>query len=362
MAKYLTKRKTSKGYHWTLTPPEDLIEAGVARKLTFRDGRTATGASKLLEKKVAQFRKGELVGNKLPENPSLRQLMGHYLNTRRFSTLAPSTQDVYTRIMEAICSTPYKTRTLGDWKVTEITSKVCSEVYDQWVSTGTTQTANERKRIFGVLFSHAISLDVVPRNPMASVKPLKHTPETVIWTRDQVQCFLDTAFSDFRWRSVGFLVLLCYEWGQRPIDIAHLRWDNLDFQTDTATITQRKRGATVQIPVEPDVKKLLLEQKQAYDFQEYVLPVLGGDKSWKPLHSGQWTNLSKEVKEKAGLPQELTVGTLRKTAIMECVEAGLDSTVIMQLSGHKSISSLNPYIKHTRKGAERALKARKKEP
>lgn len=360
MARYLTKRKTKSGYHWTLTPPEDLLEAGVARKLTFRDGRAAHGASKVLEKKVEQFRKGELVGKELPKEPSIRQLMGHYLQTKRLASLSTNTQNVYTRTLEAICRTPYKSKTLGDLKVSSLTSKICGEIYEHWVSTTTIPVANERKRIFGVLMAYGLSLDLLERNPMASVRPLKHTPETTTWTRQQVQSFLDTAFTDFRWRSIGLLVLLCYEWGQRPVDIANLKWDNLDFETDTVRIKQRKRGATVELPIEPEIKEILLKQREDYDFQQYVLPVLGGDKAWKPMQSTQWTNLSKEVKQAAGLPQGLNVGTLRKTAIMEMVEGGADAVQIKQVSGHKSISSLNPYIKNTRKGAEKAQSYRKK--
>jgi hypothetical protein len=40
------------------------------------------------------------------------------------------------------------------------------------------------------------------------------------------------------------------------------------------------------------------------------------------------------------------------------VEAGVDVTQIKQVSGHKSISSLDPYIKHTFSGASNALAQR----
>jgi site-specific recombinase XerD len=66
-----------------------------------------------------------------------------------------------------------------------------------------------------------------------------------------------------------------------------------------------------------------------------------------------------QVKAECGLPEELKVGHLRKTAITEFVAAGVDSTGIMQVSGHKNISSLNPYMKHTYEGARMAQSVRK---
>jgi hypothetical protein len=42
------------------------------------------------------------------------------------------------------------------------------------------------------------------------------------------------------------------------------------------------------------------------------------------------------------------------------VEAGVDAVGIMNVSGHKNIASLNPYMKHTLKGAATALSQRRK--
>jgi len=42
------------------------------------------------------------------------------------------------------------------------------------------------------------------------------------------------------------------------------------------------------------------------------------------------------------------------------VEAGVDVTGIKQVSGHKTLQSLNPYVKNTKRGAARALSQRRK--
>jgi integrase len=194
---------------------------------------------------------------------------------------------------------------------------------------------------------------------MSRVKKQSHEPKSIIWTKEQVKKFIDVAFSKFKYRNVGLIALMCYEWAQRPIDIRNLKWSNIDFENKKVTIRQTKRGATVQLPLEEPLFSLLKDQKELWDFQEYVLPYLRlSDNAYRPLNTSAMSTLVKEVKEIAGLPKELALGHLRKTAINEMVEASIDSTSIMQVTGHRNIESLSPYIKHTYSGAKSALAAR----
>lgn len=362
MATYLTKRKR-KGrgkYSWTLTPPEDILEAGIFKTKTFHDGRTARMAERLLKKVIADFRAGKLAPDVMPEDPTFNVLVAHYLDTAHFNSLSPNSRAVYRRGFDAIGQTPVGNKPLGMMRLSEFSSQLCSKIYSQWIENNSVAWANEKKRLWGVLFSYAMSIDLLDRNPMANVKAVHHEPQTTMWTQEQVEKFLDVAFSDFQYRAIGLLVLLCYEWGQRPVDIANLVWSNLDFDTDTVIIRQKKRGATVQLPISPEIKEMLLQQKEDFDFQEYVLPYLRGDNAWRPMTSDVWSTLFRKVAEEAGLPEELQVRGLRTTAITEMVEAGVDSVQIKQVSGHKSINSLNPYIKNSRRGAAAALSSRAK--
>jgi len=195
---------------------------------------------------------------------------------------------------------------------------------------------------------------------MSRVKKQSHEPKSIVWTKPQVEKFLDTAFSDFKYRSVGLIAFMCYEWAQRPIDIRQLKWEDIDFEQKKVTIQQTKRGATVQLPLEEPLFSMLKEQKDLWDFQEYVVPHhRASDNAYRPLSGSTMSTLVNEVKATAGLPESLLLGYLRKTAINGMVEASIDSTSIMQVTGHKNIQSLTPYIKHTYSGAKSALAARK---
>jgi integrase len=174
--------------------------------------------------------------------------------------------------------------------------------------------------------------------------------------------FLDTAFTKFEWRNIGLIVLMCYEWGQRPVDIRNLKWENVDLENQVVKITQTKRGATVELPVPDNINNMLVQQKEDWDFQEYVVPHLRPqDRAYRPLTVFQMTHLLGQVKDAAGLPDEIQVGDLRKTAIVQMIESEVDHLAIQSVTGHKNVASLNPYNKFSLKTAKSALDRRQRQ-
>ena len=153
--------------------------------------------------------------------------------------------------------------------------------------------------------------------------------------------------------------MMCYEWGQRPVDIRNLKWTDIDGAV--VTITQTKRGATVELPVPDNLMQMLQQQREDWDFQDYVVPHhRPQDSAYRPLTVSQMTALLREVKAIAGLPDELQVGDLRKTAIVEMIEGGVDHLAIQSVSGHKNVASLNPYNKFSLNTAKAALERRQR--
>ena len=104
---------------------------------------------------------------------------------------------------------------------------------------------------------------------------------------------------------------------------------------------------------------MLIQQKKDWGFQDYVVPYeRPADRAYRPLERSQISYLANEVKEVAELPPELKIGGLRKSGIVEMIDAGVDHLQIMSVTGHQNISSLGPYQKHTLAAAKSALKKR----
>ena len=292
----------------------------------------------------------------------LKDAVNKYLRTRQFLSLSRSTQRNYEYNLASFCRMSIMGKTLGNVRVDKINSLMCIEIYDTWEAETSTSNANHNARVFSVLMNHLVSTDVLLYNPMARVKKRSSTPRSVVWTHEQVMAFLDVAFTKFDYRSIGLIVLMCYEWGQRPVDIRNLKWESVNLDQRKVTITQSKRGATVELPIPDNLFEMLSQQKEDLDFQEYVVPHhKPSDGAYKPLTVMQMTALLGEVKAIARLPDELRVGDLRKTAIVQMIESGVDHLAIQSVSGHKNVSSLNPYNKFSFKTASNALERRQRQ-
>lgn len=286
----------------------------------------------------------------------------NYLHSKQFNSLARSSQINYESNLNSFCRMSVMGKTLGNVPINKITVAMCVEIYDTWEAETSTNNANHCARVFSVVMNYMCMLEHIYHNPMARVKKRKNKPRSVTWTHDQVVTFLDHAFTKFEWRSIGLIVLMCYEWGQRPVDIRNLKWDSVDLDQRKVTITQTKRGSVVELPIPDNLYDMLSEQKDDLDFQPYVVPhYRPQDRAYRPLTISQMTSLLREVKAEAGLPDELQVGDLRKTAIVQMIESGIDHLAIQNVSGHKSVASLNPYNKFSLKTAKNALDRRQKE-
>ena len=286
----------------------------------------------------------------------------NYLHTRQFCSLSSSSQKNYESCLTAFCRMSVMGRTLGNIQVGKLNVAMCSEIYDTWELETSTANANHNARVFSVLMNYLVAMEIILSNPMARVKKRHSDPRSVIWTHDQVLSFLDTAFTKFEWRNIGLIVLMCYEWGQRPIDIRNLTWDSVDLDEGVVKIKQTKRGAEVELPIPPNLIAMLTDQKGDWDFQEYVVPHhRPQDNAYRPLTVFQMSGLLAEVKAIAGLPDELRVGDLRKTAIVQMIESEVDHLAIQSVTGHKNVSSLNPYNKFSLKTAKSALERRQRQ-
>lgn len=361
--KYTTKTSRKNGStSWVFRPPQDVVSAGIVKSQTFRDGRTARVEIPKLLDKIDAFRKGELVAGDIGRLSNLNQIVGYYFKTKHFNSLSPNTQDNYTHNLKCICRTEIYGKEFGSFRIDRVTTPVCTEAYDTWEENVSTNTANEYSRSLSMIMNYCRSLGIVNNNPVTHVNKRTHETRSTIWNNEQVEKFCDVAFSDFKFRNIGLCVLMAYEWAQRPIDIYTLKWDNIHFDINMVKIRQSKRGATVELPLEEPLTSMLLQQKGDWDFQEYVVPFQRpSDGAYRAFDHASAGVLVRQIKELSGLPSDLRVGDLRKTAINQMIDSEIDHLAIMSVTGHKNVASLNPYVKHNLKAAKSALSRRSKE-
>ena len=297
---------------------------------------------------------------KIPKSSAnVDEIVHFYLHSPAFARLSGRSQRDYEAQLMAVCDTIVDGRRLGVFRNGTVRVAHLTQAYDKWLETGV-PTANARRAVLSAAWKHAMRHDVMIHNPVALVKTVSSPPRRVKWEREHVKRFLDTAYSDFRWRSIGLLVHMAYDWGQRVGDMRLLTWDALDLQGCRMNLKQSKRGAEVFLPISEGLCSMLRQQRNDFeDISKYVAPRSKPRAGrYTPYESREVSTYVNEVLEAADLPRELQASDLRRTAVTEMMEGGVDVAGIMQVTGHKNIASVKPYMVNTYSGASLALKAR----
>ena len=284
---------------------------------------------------------------------TVKHLVDKYYNSNDFKMLRSRTKKDYKYFLGVMLDD------FGSVNFCELTSKQAKHAYERWVERGIS-LANHVCTVSSILFRYAIEMEYAEVNPFANVRRKTPPQRKVVWTEDDVRTFLDTAYSEFQWRSIGLIVHMAYEWCQRLGDMRLLTWDNIDLEERKLYLEQSKRRAEVTLPIEDDLLEMLVQQEQDFGFQQYVVPrttpVQG---EYQPYSMERLSKAGRAVMREAGLSEELRLMDLRRTGTTQMVEAGVPMGQIMSVTGHSNPQSVKPYMKNTYKSAENALTARK---
>lgn len=284
---------------------------------------------------------------------TVQQLVDKYYTSNDFSMLRDRTKKDYQYFLGVMCDS------FGDVNFDKLSSKQAKHAYEEWVVRGIS-FANHICTVSSIVFRYAIDMEYAQINPFASVRRKTPAQRKVVWTEDDVRQFLDTAYGEFQWRSIGLIVHMAYDWCQRLGDMRLLTWDNFDFANRKLSLEQSKRRSQVTLPIEDDLYDMLIHQEQDFGFQQYVVPrtmPVGGE--YQPYSIERLSKAGRAVMREAGLSEELRLMDLRRTGTTQMVEAGVSMGQIMSVTGHSNPQSVKPYMKNTYASANNALTTRK---
>jgi len=282
-----------------------------------------------------------------------------YLHSPDFARLKGGTQKDYETHLRKAGSTPIEhNKHFGNYRANKLEVRHAITAYENWLTSGV-RSANYRKACVSAAWKYGMRTGMADHNPISLVRTVSTQPRRVMWQRDQVKKFLETAYNSWNWRNMGLIVQMSYEWGQRVGDMRLLTWDNVNLDECRLDIVQSKRGAAVHLPIGKSLCRMLHKQKEDFGFQKYVAPRVTAENTvYYPYNKSDISRITNEILEEAGLPSTLTAMDLRRTAVTEMMEGDVDIIGIMQVTGHKSATSLRPYMVNTFRGAAKALAAR----
>ena len=292
------------------------------------------------------------------EHMNINNLADKYYLSNDFNTLADKTKVDYKYCFSILLSTEVDGKSMAGISLTKMTGAIARRAYEEWLGRGI-YLANAVTAVSRKMYSFGMEMGYAETNPFSTFKRKTPHARNTVWTKEQLVQFLDVAYSEFKYRNIGLIVQMAYEWCQRVGDMRMLQFTTIDFDKSVLNLQQSKRRSVVHLPISLDLLEMLKQQKEEYDFQPYVAPYPTAKRGvYSPYSIVRLSKVARTVLNLAGLPTDLRISDLRRTGTTEMVEAGVSMGQIMSVTGHANPQSVKPYMKNTYASAENALTLR----
>lgn len=148
-----------------------------------------------------------------------------------------------------------------------------------------------------------------------------------IWTADEEKALFQACAGDARSEAatLGFMIL--FYTGQRVSDMRSMTWVHYDGQR--VAVVQRKTGARRKIKCHRVLKAALDDAAG----RKRGLPIVAGPTGQAYTKEG-WESVWKRLKAAAGLPGDLQMRDIRRTAAVRLAEVGCELHEIAAVTGH----------------------------
>lgn len=209
--------------------------------------------------------------------------------------------------------------------------------------------------VLSIVWEVAIRTGYVSSNPWYKSRIRVDNMREVVWTVEQINSAVNTAVSN-GYDLLALYILMGYSTGQRPYsDLRELKWENFKQEGDRYILDFiiSKTNTHLMLPLDEKITNTLLGLERV---SEYIF----AGKNGKRLSATCINNQLNKVKFKCGIPAELKMRDLRRTAVTELAQSGATVSEITAITGWKcSEKVLNRYAVMRLNTADNALAKRK---
>jgi len=348
-----------KGLMYFWTPPVSLQKLGIFKHKTLApDYETAVEKARDWNFRLEAYRvavKGikPTLGTIKPM--SVGYLVREFAASPRFALYAPRTREDYLYMYRSVeAHLVDGTRMFGDINFKKVTRQLAYSIYEQNVIDHGHSSANKTMGAWQVAFRYGmLRFPGIIVNPFSELDKISSGPRRQRWADQQLVSFIKKA-NTLGYSSVGLCALICMELMQRPGDVLSLRWSAYDESEKVWHIRQSKRGTTVRVPETRRLSAALnaarssLKVRHGREINEKFVCATKTGKRW---HRRNFTKAARRVARAAGLPDDLQIRDLRRTAATEGASAGATPAEMMAVGGWVSQASIRPYLVQTQEQA-----------
>lgn len=239
-------------------------------------------AEKELPRILIKLQDGELLDN---NNITLGKFIKDWINDKKKKdNLSVTTIDGYENIIDN-----HVIPTIGELKLQNVKPYNMQKYFDLKSEILSARTLNNHSRVLISAFIHAVDMELIEKNPMDKVKlPKDKKEETTVLDVEQSKELLEKVQSNQTLKMPVTLALLL---GLRRGECLALRWDNVDFQSNTIKITETLEYVKGEYYFNPPKTK---KSRRTIAIPQDIIPILKQHKKWQnemQLKSGgSWKN------------------------------------------------------------------------
>ena len=335
---YVHKSET-KG-KWKVHLPLSVRQAVVGSKSgTYTSKQDAIDYAAEVHSAYTSFRHGELTAINISDR-SVAGLINQYRQTNKYKTLAVSSKRNYNHYFNTalpICignsNTAFK-----DMLTANVTVKHAEKLQQQVEELISYRTSFQVINKLSVVWNRGIKLGLARSNPFAEMGLSKPPPRRQKWTDEQFADFIvhcDKAGGSGlvnpkdSWSTVGTHVILCMHLAQRAGDMRTLTWSNLN-DSGLMTFTQCKTKKPMVMPI----TQLIEARLQLHPPVAHTNVILRNPNTDEPYTADNLRRRFRTLANEMGLPEDIQVMDLRRTAATNAADNGATEAEIMALTGH----------------------------
>lgn len=224
----------------------------------------------------------------------------------------------------------YRKNFLPAWKdkcVHEITAEDVHDILDKMVARGAPKHANNARVYIGGFFTWAVSRNYIFKSPCLGIKkPSKIAKRERNLDGEELKLFW--AAAEAHGNPTGFITQIALLTAQRKMEVASMRWEEIDFEAKLWTIPaeRNKSGRKHLVPLSDlvisilkmvkDSRGVMIEQVRMIFRSDYVFPSRHDPKR----HITSLSKAKARLAETAKIKQHWHIHDLRRTAVTKMGE------------------------------------------
>jgi len=209
--------------------------------------------------------------------------------------------------------------------------------------------ANRLQGVLVRMFNFASERGIIERSPLMGMRRGKEKARSRVLTDEEVKALwsaLDLERKEIDiYRPTKLALKMILLTGQRPGEVAGMKWEDLDGQWWTIPATATKTREENRVPVLPMAEKVIEEARVYSGGTGFVFA--SSYNVGEPLTVRALSNAIRRHRAEMGISDRFTPHDLRRTLRTRLAEAGVSDIVAERLLGHKLQGVLGIYNRHT---------------